>query len=110
MLIGAVAMVLLFIMMMPNNFFDWITYEFLSKAVAIFFIIPIAFAVLNLRAPKEIVVVVGIGSLLYVLYAYILVLTFRQGFEIILQTVVEIVFVTVAIEFSKNWMEKKLPP
>jgi len=108
-LIGAVAMFLLFILA-PAVFLEWLSYEFLSKAVAIFFIIPLAYAIIHLRAPKEILVVVGVGSLLYVAYAYILALTFREGFEIILQTVVEIVFITAVIELSKKWMEEKIPP
>lgn len=108
-LIGAVALVLLFIMA-PSLFMDWIAYEFLSKAVAFFFIIPIAYAIIRLKAPREILVVVGVGSLIYVVYAYILALTFREGFEIILQTVVEIVFISVVIQLSKQWIEKKVPP
>lgn len=108
-LIGSVAILLLFIMA-PGVFMDWLAYEFLSKAVAFFFIIPIAYAVIRLEAPKEIIVVAGIGGLIYVIYAYILALTFREGFEIILRTVVEIVFITVIIGLSKNWIEKRVPP
>ena len=108
-LIGAVAMLILFFME-PGMFADWLSYEFLSKAVALFFIIPLAYAVIHLKAPKEILVVIGVGSLIYVVYAYILSLTFFEGFEIILKTVVEIVFISVVITLSKNWMEKKLPP
>jgi len=108
-LIGAVALVLLFILT-PGLFIDWLAYEFLSKAVAFFFIIPIAYAIIHLKAPHEIIVVVGVGSLIYVLYAYILCLTFREGFEIILQTVVEIVFISMVIQLSKSWMEKRIPP
>ena len=108
-LIGAVALILLFIIS-PGIFIDWLTYEFLSKAVALFFIIPIAYAIIRLKAPREILVVVGVGSLIYVLYAYILALTFREGFEIILQTVVEIVFISMVIQLSKQWMEKRIPP
>ena len=108
-LIGAVALLILFILT-PSLFMDWLAYEFLSKAVAFFFIIPIAYAIIRLKAPKEIIVVVGIGSLIYVVYAYILALTFREGFEIILQTVVEIVFISMVIQLSKQWMEKRIPP
>lgn len=96
--------------MAPGVFMDWLSYEFLSKAVAFFFIIPIAYAIIRLKAPKEIIVVVGIGSLIYVVYAYILCLTFREGFEIILKTVVEIVFISVVISLSKSWIEKRVPP
>lgn len=108
-LIGAVAMLVLFILA-PGTFMSWLSYEFLSKAVAFFFIIPLAYAIIHLKAPHEILVVVGVGSLIYVVYAYILCLTFREGFEIILQTVVEIVFISVVIELSKRWVEKKVPP
>lgn len=108
-LIGSVAILLLFVMM-PALFMDWLAYEFLSKAVAFFFIIPIAYAIIRLKAPKEIIVVAGIGGFIYVIYAYILCLTFREGFEIILRTVVEIVFITVIIGLSKNWIEKRVPP
>ena len=109
-LIGAIAMILLLFIMTPALFYDWLSYEFLSKAVAIFFVIPIAFAIIRFKAPKEIIVVAGVGGLLYVVYAVILSLTFKEGFEIILQTVVEIVFITVVIELSKRWMEKSIPP
>lgn len=108
-LIGSVCMCILFFMR-PSLFMDWITYEFLSKAVAFFFIIPIAYAIIRLKAPKEIIVVAGVGTLIYVLYALVLELTLGEGFEIILQTVVEIVFISVVIELSKKWMEDRIPP
>ena len=108
-LVGAVAMLILFIMA-PGLFITWISYEFLSKAVAIFFIVPLAYAIIRLKAPKEIIVVTGIGSLIYVIYAYILCLTFREGFETILQAVVDIVLISVVIGLSKQWMEKRIPP
>jgi len=109
-LIGAVAMIILLFLMAPAFFYDWLSYEFLSKAVTIFFVIPIAFAIVKFKAPKEILVVVGVGGILYVLYAVLLALTFKESFEIILQTVVEIVFITVVIELTKRWMEEGLPP
>ena len=108
-LVGAIAMMILFIMA-PGLFITWISYEFLSKAVAVFFIVPFAYAVIRLKAPKEILVTVGIGSLIYVIYAYILCLTFRDGFEIILQAVVDIVLISVVIVLSKQWIDKRVPP
>ena len=109
-LIGAIAMVLLLFLMAPALFYGWILSGFLSKAVAFFFIIPLAYAIINLKAPKEIIVVIGVGGLLFVFYAYLFFLTFQEGVELILQSVVDIIFITVLIQLSRRWMEKKLPP
>lgn len=109
-MIGAVALFLLFFVLSPSNFNEWITYEFLSKAVTIFFVLPIAYAIVKGTLPKEIIVVLGVGGISYVVYAIVLSLTFKEGLLIVLQTLVEIVLIAGVMEYSQRLLEKHIPP
>lgn len=108
--IGLLALAVLFFLKTPPVFYEWLSLEMLSKTAVLFFILPITFAVIKRKFPKEYIVIFGIGGFFYVLYMIIADLTFIDSIILIIETIVEIVLISSIIIVSKNLIEKKIPP
>lgn len=109
-IVGIVALVILFIVKTPPFFYEWLGYEMLSKTAVLFFILPITFSIINREFPKEYVVIFVIGGLFFLLYMIISNLTLVESIILILETIVEIVLITLVINISKVLLEKNIPP
>lgn len=109
-IVGIVALVILFIVKTPPFFYEWLGYEMLSKTAVLFFILPITFSIINREFPKEYVVIFVIGGLFFLLYMIISNLTLVESIILILENIVEIVLITLVINISKVLLEKNIPP
>ena len=47
--IGSIALIILLILMTPAYFYNWLALEFLVKAIAILFVIPVAYVFIDLK-------------------------------------------------------------
>lgn len=108
--LGAIALVILLIVLTPAYFYDWITMTFFIKVVTIFFVLPIAYVFIDLKFPKEILVVFGIGGCLFFIYSFMFNLSFKEMIVPVLETIIEIVFISVIILFFHKKIKERVPP
>ncbi|GAH00350.1 unnamed protein product [marine sediment metagenome] len=109
-LIGAVSLVLLLITMGVLNFYSWVTTSLLSYVFSVFFVVPIALGIIQMRFPKEYIVLIifGVGSL--IVYAYFFDMTPQDIVADIIQTVAIITIFSALFSGIKTYVEKKIPP
>lgn len=109
-LIGAVSLVLLLLIMGIVEFYSWAINSLLSYVFSIFFVVPIALGIIQMRFPKEYIVLIvfGIGSL--VIYAFFFNMTPYDIIVDIVQTVIIITIFSALFTGIKTYVEKKIPP
>ncbi|MBS3748178.1 MAG: hypothetical protein KGY67_00575 [Candidatus Thermoplasmatota archaeon] len=109
-IIGVLALVILFIVKKPPLFYEWLSFEMLSKTAVLFFILPITFSIITREFPKEYIVIFVFGGFFFLIYMIISNLSFIDSIILIIETIVEVVLIALVINISKLLLEKKIPP
>ncbi len=117
-LVGAIALgLLLFIYMVQNGapegvelWFGWIHTEIIGGLLSVFFVAPIVASVINLRLPREMLVLSLIGGAIVVIYKYVTDTTWIGLLSIILSSVVMVSLFSLAFNGIYRLATRRLPP
>lgn len=109
-LVGAVLLIVLLFLMGILDFYTWLVVKLISYCSSVFFIVPVAWSLIQRQLPKEYVVlmVFGVGSL--IVYALLFGMTIHNIIVDIVQTAVIITIFSGFFSLIKKFVEKKVPP
>ena len=109
-LIGAISLIALMLIMGIPDFYSWTIDSLLSYVFSAFFVIPIAFGIIQMQFPKEYIVLILFGTISLCLYAFV----FSMGpYDIVIDVIQTVIFITIFSSFFsgvKEYIEKRVPP